>query len=324
MVMDYLRQFDRDTLSRLGDAGVREVLALDSWDNIEGDEGWYNLDEYVPYLVAARNAGIKVLYATAGGPSWAPDDWHLKNLQGEYNQARDWLRAERANPTLPGILGFGYVSTSTWLSFWNPEAEAATKKHVSFLRSVTEEEGASLMPWIGGGEYFFPAPCFIPSRPWTDSEWWYDDGAQKSWLRYLDEANNPTRAGWVYQEQARVTKERLSWYSEKWLQLVPYWRQIRFGTENTEGILAENGEGLSTILFTVFANQDGWEDIARAQAALYPTWCGAEGPVGILTNAPKAKAMGMAGVVCGPLWPGYGLQKMEPWVYENIRKVTDD
>jgi hypothetical protein len=181
----------------------------------------------------------------------------------------------------------------------------------------------ALMPWIGCGEYLFPPSCFIPLQPWAFSEWWFDDFAVQSWKQYREEVKHPTRAGWVFREQARITESRLALYSDKWLQLVPYWHDLRFGTDNTDGILAQNATDLKTILFTVFCRPE-WQRIARRQAAKYPTWCGCEGPYNLVENARKAKKLGMQGVICGILWPDYGMTKIEPWVYGAVKQAVDE
>lgn len=335
LVMDYFRQFDGETIARLGDAGVRDILLFGLWSDFEPIEGQYPIDEYLAYLRHARAAGIRVLTISSGGPTWAPDDWHLKNLHGQRNECRDYLAAEKIAPTRHYTLGAGYAGSSTFLSYWHPEAEFVTRRHIAYLRGVTEAEGSDLMPWIGGGEYFFPAPQFIPSRPWIEGEWWHDPHATASWLRYLDEADSfspLSRADWVYREQLRVTRARLALYRENWLQLVPgaYHRNPRLGSQETIDLLAAasldaNGAPyvppLQTILFSVFCGL-GWEPIAEAQARRHPTWMGVEGAYHLRANAPKAEAMGAAGVVCGPLWPHYGLTAIEPWVYDAIRQTV--
>jgi hypothetical protein len=176
------------------------------------------------------------------------------------------------------------------------------------------------MPWVGNGEYFMPAPEHVPAKPWQMGYWWFDDYAVRSWQQYRDEHKQPTREGWMLQEQLRVTKEQLDLYDDKWLQLVPYWRRLEQGTLNTAKILAANADGLRTLLFTVF-HEPNWPAIAQRQASKYPTWCGCQGPYNLVKNARRAKKIGMHGVICGILWPDYGMTKIEPWVYANIREV---
>jgi hypothetical protein len=321
--MDYFLEYDSEVFERLYDAGVRDVITLEVWERLEPEPGRLALDRYVEYLQKAKAAGIRILVAESGAPSWMPDAWHLKNGADQYNVCRELLQQEAAQPSCHICLGWGSISSLTWLSYWNPEAEAATQAHITAMRAITEAEGSTLMPWIGIGEYLFPPACFIPLQPWSFSEWWFDDFAVQSWTQYREEVKSPTRAGWVYREQVRITKSRLALYTEKWLQPVPYWHDLRFGTNNTNGILAQNAADLKTILFTVFVRPE-WQQIARKQAKKYPTWCGCEGPFNLVENARKAKKLGMQGVICGILWPSYGLTKMAPWVYEAIKQAISD
>jgi hypothetical protein len=191
------------------------------------------------------------------------------------------------------------------------------------MRAVVEPEGSMLMPYIGcSGEWIFPdtGAGMFSIRPswWCASDWWYDRYAVASWLQYQYEAERPTRADWVQREQSRITKGRLALYSEKWLQTANYYPSIRFNALDVASIMEENAEGLKTILFSIPPGQDAY---AEAQARRYPTWCGAEGPYNLLVNARKAKAQGMAGVLCGILWPHYGLTTVEPWVYGAIKQA---
>lgn len=322
VAMDWLAQFDREIFNRLAEAGCHDVLLMDSWAKYMPVPEKYELDPLLVYLRDARAAGVRVRLAMCGSALQTPDDWYLKNIYGQYNEARAILHRESTTPTLHPILGWAYAANMSFTSYWHPEAEASAQRQITYLHGIVEAEGSVLLPFTGAGEYLFPPAQFIPTQPWRCSPWWFDRHAIQSWLRYCEEVPNPMRAGWVHREQLRITSERLALHSEKWSSLVPYWNDLALNTFDVDGIMEANREGLQTMLFTVFVNP-AWEVRAAAQAQKYPTWCGVEGPYNLVTNGRKAHAAGFAGVICGFLWPSYGLQKVEPWVYDAVKQVSE-
>ncbi len=323
IMLDYRREFDRDVLRRLADAGCREVLLFDFWHSNEPVRGQYVFGPLVEYARQVRAAGLRLLVQTpVGVPLWSPREWFLQNARGQRNDFLELLAGYRFpahgrmdhEPTIA-------LSQRFW-SYWNRDAEDYLQAYVAKVRGVVEPEGAVCIGSIGSvGEYFFPSTWWYPFLKTASTPWWHDAAAARSFHAF--EARNPgcSPADWLRESLHAVTGLRLGLYGEKWLQYVPYFEGWGyFGNEGVAGVLEANKAGLKTILFSVFVN-DRWPGIAQRQAAKYPTWGGAEGAANVVVNSRRARAAGLRGVVCGPLF-NYGCSQMEPWVYDRLREAN--
>ncbi|MDB5341894.1 MAG: hypothetical protein JWP89_271 [Schlesneria sp.] len=323
MMLDYGHSFDRESLSRLADAGCKDILLFDYWCEHEPEEGRFTFDPLLEYSKTVRELGMSLRVQTpVGVPLWCPRDWFLTNAEGVRSDFYDAEVRYRMPLTEPLTYEYTITRAIKTLSYWNADAEAHLVEYVRRLRQAVESENATCICSIGScGEYLFPPVYFYPFLGAEASPWWFDEGAERSWLGYCEGRDAPDRSAWLLGQLGEITQRRLSLFDEKWLQYVPYYQGWgNFGNDNVDVVLDQNANHLRTILFSVF--HLNFPDIATVQAAKFPTWGGAEGAANIVTNSRRAYELGLKGVVCGPLWFNYA-SGMETWMYEEIRKANE-
>jgi hypothetical protein len=316
LMMDHWCYFTREEIQRLGDAGCERLLVFDCWQLHEPELGKYCFDDLLEYARWVREAGMTLLIQTPlGTPAWSPAEWYLVNEVGQSSsfahsaRCREWY-------TRPREHNFACIPLRIY-SYWNREAQEYLHNYVGKVGAALEPAGAICISSIGdAGEYLWPGVYWRPEVETQCCSWWCDSAAVADYDRFRAAHPDQGRTEWMLETLRRVVRDRLALYSEKWLQFVPYFAGFgNFGNDGVETVVAENRDSLHTILFTVFGNP-GFEQKAAAQAGVCPTWAGAEGAANVITNSRKAQALGLAGVICGPLF--YGFNCLEPWMYENI------
>jgi Beta-galactosidase len=307
--------YSREDMRRLSDAGTSVLYVLDQWNVREPRPGVYAFDGLLEYLDWATDAGLKVLVQTpTGTPIWAPGEWYMADAKGHH-------AGDICGPDLKALLNIKHTATRVGhriFSPWNEEAERYTQHFIGVCRATLERPGVTCACSIGcSGEWLWPNVAGMGP---------YDKAAVADWKRFQDEVGG-TQDDWLHETLHRITKERLALYAPegKWLQYWPYY-DGRLGLVGRDSVMEANRDGLRTIIFDtpgVFQQDDWKRPVCECQASKWPTWIGAGGPKGVVQSAHYAIEKGFAGLICALVHWELGLDKTEPWMFEQIRIANE-
>lgn len=317
MMLDYDLNFSAEIIKKLAEVGVQTLLAFDAWHNTEPQPGCYRFDTLVAYARVCKEEGIKFLFLTpVGTPVWADDSWFLMNKSGNTNSFKNLISGFRPGDPSHLATGIGLVLGLRFFSYWHSESQDYTRCYVQKVRETIEPEGAVCISGIGTcGDFMFPATIYHPSLGVVEeSPWWFDDNAKKS--RGIQDPDE-----WFFGERMKIVAARLSWYKEKWLQFAQDPNRC-LGNLEIDKVIDTCKNNLKTIMYYVFPRRTQYVVKAVEQAALCPSWVGAEGCKHVVVNTRKALALGFQGVICGPLFCHFGTSYFEDWMYQEIKKAN--
>ena len=293
---------------RLREVGIKTAHEQPPWWSIEPSKGNYDFSCIDDILHKNREADMKTLFYVAGWalPSWMPNEWRAKTIEGNYEKEQ--------------------------LSMWNEEAQQYSDKHFQMLYDKYSDPD---ILWIfgdyqGGEGAYPPTWCLYDAAA-------VDDYRKTFGTSAMPEPLHPDTMKWfgdkIIQHFVRKSSILYPRYCEVWNMqqyLMDTWTKA-FGNFVHLDILKEYRrlwpDGNIVLLQATYYDSahkadnvvfvDMLRDTVNCEVIVEAMFC-----KGLPTTTPKAIAQGFRGQLVMPAFEE-GATRLEDWMVNNI-KVSHD
>ena len=294
-------------------AGIQTALEYLGWNVIEPSRGDYDFSSVVKTLDLNRSAGMKTIFSIPEirHPSWMPDEWFIKNVNGEVNRK--------------------------YLSMWHYEAQDHLRNYCKLLIERFDAPDVLFIFAEGeNGENVLPTtPSFYEDVALEDYRNEYGSDAvpditylttyaqTKEWLRKKALTNYMMTQRFFYPHKHEI------WDMKQWL--YNHWSEATVNYVQPELMRMYRtfwkDANIVLLQYTYFDEAHGAENVAYVDSLKDEIPCDviveAHFCNGLRDTTPKAIAKGFRGQIICPTHPMIGKNNLDDGMISEIKWACD-